>query len=172
MFKFITIFISVLLYAHPHCFIEVYPKVTIQNNKTQNITFTWKIDEMTSTALMAEIDTNKDNKLDKQENSYIKDNYFMSLKSSHFYTYIKNKKKEIPFKITNFLASFKNGKVNYTFSIKTRTPVPIKNLNIYFYDTDFFVAMILKKEFLEKNSPFEVKDYDGDYYFGYILKGK
>jgi len=172
MYKILLLFLYISLYAHPHCFIEVYPKVTIKNNSTQNITFTWKIDEMTSMSLMSEIDSNGNSKLDKNEIPYIRDTYFMSLKTANFYTYVKNKKTPIPYKITNFNAKYENNKVNYIFSIKTKTPIPIKNLNIYFYDSDFFVAMILKKEFLEKNSPFEVKDYDGDYCFGYILKGK
>ena len=172
MLRIILLFLYISLYAHPHCFIEVYPKIYIQNGTIQNIDFTWKIDEMTSTALMTEIDTNGNGKLDKTEIPYIKNTYFMSLKDSHFYTYIKNNKTEISYKITNFSATFKNNKVNYIFSIKTSQPIQLKNLNIYFYDTDFFVAMVLKKEFLEKNTPFEIKDYDGDYCFGYILKGK
>jgi len=172
MIKVLLLFFYILLYGHPHCFIEVYPKIDTKNNLIQNISFRWEIDEMTSTALMTEIDTNQNGIIDKKENNYIKNNYFLTLKENHFYTYIKNNKKEIPYTIKFFQAKYKNNKVNYIFSIKTKTPIPIKNLNIYFYDKDFFVAMILKQEFLEKNSLFEIKDYDGDYCFGYILKGK
>ena len=175
IFILLIIFLK-LLFAHPHSFIDVYPSIKLEkNNKIKFMTIKWYMDEMTSSMLMMEFDQNGNGKLDKNEISYIKDNYFDSLKDYGFYTYIKDNGKNISYKLVNFSASIYNKtKISYKFTIKLNKEIMKRNFQTYFYDSDFFTAFTVKKGFVDKNTKknFIVKDYDGDFCYGYILQGK
>jgi len=172
--KFIISFILIfnILYAHPHTFIEVYPTITVKNKMMQKIHFVWKMDEMTSSMLIMEFDLDSNGKIDKIEQQYIHENYFSTLIDYNFYTdiTINNKITKFP-NPKNFKAFIENNKICYSFEID-------KKLNIHktifdFGDTDFFIAMILKKEFTKIiGATAVVSDLDNDFYFGYRLELK
>jgi len=161
-----------ILYAHPHTFIEVYPTISVKNNTTQKINFVWKLDEMTSSMLIMEFDTNMDGKFDTKELSYIEENYFRALNDYNFYTdiTIKSKIQKFP-NPKNFNAFIENNKLCYSFDIDPK--LNVQNTLFDFGDTDFFIAMILKKEFITiTGSEALVSDLDNDFYFGYRLEFK
>lgn len=160
------------LFAHPHTFMEIYPTLTIKDNKTEKINFKWQFDEMTSSLLIMEFDINNNGKIDKDENQFVYENYFSTLIKQNFYTDIRIKDKVQVFpKTTNFQASIENGKICYNFSIKDQ--YKIEDLKIDFGDKDFFVATILKEAFV-KSEGFKsiVSEQDNDFYFGYRLELK
>ncbi len=161
-----------VLFAHPHTFIEVYPTIIVKNNYTTNIHFEWKLDEMTSSMLIMEFDQNSDGKLDKKERDFVYTNYFSELKNNNFYTdiKIKNKIKLFP-KPKNFKVTIQDNKICYFFEIEEN--YNIKDLKFDFGDEDFFVAMILKKEFVKiDGAKSKVSELDNDFYFGYRLELK
>jgi ABC-type uncharacterized transport system substrate-binding protein len=161
-----------ILYAHPHTFIEVFPAITIKDSIVQKINFIWKLDEMTSAMLIMEFDSNTNGIIDQTEQEFVYQNYFSSLHASNFYTDItvKGKVQKFP-NPKKFYAFIENNKLCYSFDIDT-------NLNIDetlfdFGDTDFYIAMILKKEFVEVNdAKVLISDLDNDFYFGYRLELK
>ncbi|MEA3499299.1 MAG: DUF1007 family protein [Campylobacterota bacterium] len=169
---YITLIFSVSLFAHPHTFLEIFPTINIKNNKTTNIHFKWKMDEMTSSMLIMEFDQNMDGKIDKEENQFIYQNYFIMLGDYNFYTDIKISGKTIKLpKPQNFKATIENNKVCYSFDITEN--YPIKDLQFDFGDEDFFIAPILKKEFLNiKGATPKIIELDNDFYFGYRLELK
>jgi len=162
----IILFIFMLssLFAHPHTFIEVYPRVIIKNNMVTQINFKWIMDEMTSSMLIMEFDQNQNGKIDKNENKYIEKNYFLSLKDYDFYTYLKPK-----YKVTKFFANIKDEKIEYNFTFELLEKTKLSNFKLQFYDTDFFVSMQLKDKFIAQKIPHKVKDIDGDFYYGYEI---
>jgi len=161
-----------ILYAHPHTFIEVYPTITVKNQMIEKIHFIWKMDEMTSSMLIMEFDQNANNKLDPAEQKYIYDNYFSTLMDYNFYTDITIKEKIEKFpNPKNFKAFIENNKLCYSFEIQKK--LNIKNTLFDFGDPDFFIAMILKKEFTKiTGAEAVVSDLDNDFYFGYRLELK
>lgn len=165
----ISLFI-VTLFAHPHTFMDIYPTIKVNKDKTASLHFAWKFDEMTSAMLIMEVDTNGDGKIDKEENQFILENYFASLKDYSFYTdvFIGKKAQDI-FTPTNFQASIENNRLIYAFDIKENYPT--KGLKIDLYDEDFFVATVLKKEFITvKGGATKIVELDRDSYFGYRLE--
>jgi len=165
--------LSLALHAHPHAFVDVYPDVSVENGMVRQIGIKWLMDEMSSSMLIMEFDKNSNGKIDKDENSYIKDNYFMSLKNFGFYTYVKDMEKSVKYRILDFTASIhKNKNIVYKFTIQPLNFVKKENLKILFYDKEFFTSFTVEDEFLSKNTlkNYRVEDYDGDYFFGYILK--
>ena len=159
-------------YAHPHTFIEVYPTIKVQKETIAQINIKWKMDEMTSSMLIMELDQNGNGKIDKEENDFIYENYFKSLKDYNFYTDIKIKDKTQVFpEVENFKATIEENKVCYSFDMKNR--YKIKDTKFDFGDTDFFVAMILKKEFIKViGSTAVITELDNDFYFGYRMELK
>ncbi|HIP12411.1 MAG TPA: DUF1007 family protein [Arcobacter sp.] len=111
-----------------------------------------------------------DGKIDKKENTFIQKNYFEPLMEYNFYTDVKIKNKiQTLVKPTNFEAGILNNKVTYSFTMKINHN--IKDLKFDFGDEDFFVAMVLKKEFIKiKGAKAKVSDLDNDFYFGYRLE--
>jgi len=161
-----------ILYSHPHTFIEVYPTITVKNKITEKINFIWKMDEMTSSMLIMEFDVNANNKLDPEEQQYIYENYFNSLMDYNFYTDITvNSKVEKFPKPKNFKAFIENNKLCYSFEIEKKLNITKTLLD--FGDPDFFIAMVLKKEFTRIiGATAVVSDLDNDFYFGYRLELK
>ena len=159
-----------ILYAHPHTFIEVYPTITLKGQNIQNIQFKWQLDEMTSSMLIMEFDANSNGKIDQNEIPYIYENYFLPLVDYNFYTDITTKQKIQKFPMPkNFSATITNNKICYIFDIDEQ--YNINNTFFDFGDSDFFVAMVLKKEFITiNNSSVKVSDLDNDFYFGYRLE--
>lgn len=160
------------LYAHPHTFIEVYPTITVKNKTVEKIHFIWKLDEMTSSMLIIEFDQNGNNKIDDNEKEFIYQNYFSSLLDYNFYTDITTKDTIEKFPIPNkFDAFIENNKLCYSFEIDKK--LNINDSLFDFGDKDFFIAMILKKEFVTINGAQAlVSDLDNDFYFGYRLEIK
>lgn len=171
MIRYLTaliVFVN-LLFAHPHTFIDIFPTIDNKNNNIKTIHFSWSFDEMTSQLLIMEFDQNFNGKIDKEEISYIKENYFDSLSEYNFYTDIKLSNKSIKTKPINFKAAIKdNMRVTYEFDVvinKNKDDVKIE-----FYDTEMFTAFMLKKEFIKSDLGFKIVDVDNDIYFAYKLQ--
>ena len=161
-----------ILYAHPHTFIDVYPTITVKNKIVEKIHFIWKLDEMTSSMLIMEFDINSNGKIDQEEQQFVYENYFSSLIDYNFYTEvtINGKIDKFP-EPKNFNAFIENNKICYSFEINKE--YKINEMLFDFGDTDFFIAMILKKEFIKiSGAKAIVSDLDNDFYFGYRLELK
>jgi len=170
-FIILTFFVNIL-FAHPHTFIEVFPTIEVKKHKISKLHFKWVLDDMSSAMLIMEFDQNGNAKIDKKENDFIRKNYFEPLVDYNFYTDVKiNNKIQNTIKPKNFRASIRNNKAVYEFDVDSK--YSIKNLKFDFGDEDFFVAMILKKEFVKiKGAKAKVSDLDNDFYFGYRLEIK
>ena len=158
------------LFAHPHTFIEVHPTIRILNNSFEKIHFDWKIDEMTSSMLLMELDQNGDGKIDNHESTNAYKNYFLVFENYNYYTFIKVDGKAVDFpKPKNFQASIQNHKVCYSFDIDLKTQA--NKTVLEFGDTDFYVAMTLKEEFVDmKGAKAKTLGVDNDFYYGYRLE--
>ena len=164
------ILLSTTLFAHPHTFIDVYPTLSVKNSIAKKINFRWKIDEMTSSMLIMDVDLNGDSKIDKNEDDYIRDNYFTVFADYDFYTFIKVDGKVIPFpKVQDFKATIENNCMVYSFDIYGEFNV--NNTTIEFGDTDFYVALVLKDEFINiTGAKAKALGVDNDFYYGYKLE--
>ncbi len=160
------------LYAHPHTFIDVYPTIEVKDAKIKSMHFKWVLDEMTSTMLIMDLDKDGNGKIDEKENLFIEKEYFSMFKDYSFYTHIKVNKKTVKFKQpTNFKATIENYRICYSFEIEES--YDIKNTLIEFGDTAYYVAMILKDEFLKVNgATVKITKVDSDSYYGYALELK
>ena len=160
------------LFAHPHTFIDIYPTINFTDGSTKKINFIWKIDEMTSTMLIMDVDTDGNGKISSRENRFIRDNYFTVFEDFDYYTHIKKNGKKISFpKVKNFQATIENHRVCYSFDIEG--DFKVTNTIIEFGDSDFYVAMVLKDKFIKVNGAnATATGVDNDFYYGYKLEFK
>jgi len=172
--KLIFLFLLLLssLFAHPHTFIEVHPTVEFKDKKTSSIHFKWVLDEMSSSMLIMEVDKDGDGVISKRENASLQKEYFFIFEDYSYYTYIKVDGKLIkPLKAINFKATIENHKLCYSFDVMGNFSA--KNTVLEFGDSDFYIAMILKEEFLDINGSLStVTGIDNDFYYGYKLEFK
>ncbi|MCD4758402.1 MAG: DUF1007 family protein [Arcobacteraceae bacterium] len=167
--KFLLLF-PLFLYAHPHTFIDLYPIVISENNIIKSIKFKWEMDDISSQLLRMECDLNMDGKIDDNENKYIEKNFFEPLTVYDFYTDIMIENKSIQTKPKDFKAFFIGNKMVYSFVVDINASKD--DLYIDFYDTDNFVAIVLKKEFVISLVDYSIKGIDNDFYFAHRLSFK
>lgn len=173
MFRFfiLNLFTINLLFAHPHTFIDIFPKINYKDNSITTINFEWKFDVMTSQLLSMEFDLNMDGIIDDQENQYIFNNYFETLGDYGFYTDIRINKNSTITKPLNFKTFIDNEqRIVYSFDVELNAPKD--KVYIDFYDEENFTAFVLKKEFITSKTPFKIVDVDNDFYFAYRLEFK
>ncbi|MEA3374267.1 MAG: DUF1007 family protein [Campylobacterota bacterium] len=156
---------SIMLSAHPHCFVDVYPAID-----KKSVTIRWVFDEMSSEMLIMDYDRDRNGKLSEKESEIVYKEAFFDLKAFEYYTYFYHKDKKLPTPLTDsFMATIEENRVNFYFTMK----LPEGTTTIKFYDEDMFSAYILKEAFVKQANPtssYRLKKLDGDYFFGYILE--
>jgi ABC-type uncharacterized transport system substrate-binding protein len=161
-------FVPLFVFAHPHTFVDVHMDIVGSKDFVDTVKFSWYFDEMTSELLLMDIDQNLDSKIDKNENIYVKDNYFVDLREYNYYTNIKIDQKPIPTQPKNFTVSIVDTRVVYSFDIDIKQKTD--KILIDFYDKERFVAMMVKREFIHSNVPYRIVEDDADYYYIYRLE--
>lgn len=169
---YIIFFLISSLCAHPHTFIDVYPTIRVNDASSSVVNFKWVLDDMTSTILIMELDSNGDGKISEKENLFIEKEYFSIFQDYDYYTYIffDGKKVKLP-EPENFRATIENNKICYSFDIKLSSN--IRNITIEFGDSSYYVSMVLKTKFVKAEGLLiKVTDVDNDLYYGYRLELK
>jgi len=130
----------------------------------------WYIHYLSHAYDLLQIYKNSDGKISDSENLYVEKEYFSIFKDYHYYTYIKKGTKDIELPdIKNFKTTIENHKICYSFEMEIKEN--IKDISFEFGDSDFYVAMILKDEFVDiKNISHKVSGVDNDFYYGYKLE--
>ena len=169
------LFLAILfssLFSHPHTFIEVHSTLKVKNDSEFTLNFKWVLDDMTSTILIMELDTNADGTIQESENKYIYKEYFSMFREYDYYTYLKVKGK--PFTLgepKNFHTTIENNRICYSFDIEVNAA--IKDTLVEFGDKSYYVAMVLKKEFVvAEGYETQVTRIDTDEYYGFSLAFK
>lgn len=161
------LFFTFSLYAHPHVFIDVYPKI-----ETTSIKLRWVFDEMTSNMLILDYDSNHDDKISTSENEVLRKNIFLNFKKYGYYTYFYKGKKKLPFsKAKNFTASIEESKLVFTFSLSRDSSADA----IHFYDSENYTGYVVEEEYVNEVNPkhkYKVDAHEFDYFYGYILELK
>jgi ABC-type uncharacterized transport system substrate-binding protein len=155
---------STVLYAHPHCFIDVYPTI----NK-KSIKLKWVFDEMSSQMLCMDYDKDMNGNISHNENYKLEKEAFSLLERYSYYTYFFSKQKRLKTpKYISFQASIKNNKLIYVFTI----PRPSQATSIKFYDEEMYTSFILKQEHIKKANPskkYKFYQLNEDYFVSYEL---
>ncbi len=166
---------NIYLFAHPHVFIDIYPKINIKNTKATSLSLQWKFDQITSSMLLMDFDKNNDNLFNKKEASKVKKSAMKTFKRHNYYLKIRENDKNVKIqKLDNFVVTIdKDGRVVYTFDLICNFEV--KDSMLLFHYKNNYISFILKKSFVEplnKNLNFSIRRVYNERYFGFAMLNK
>lgn len=158
---------AVLLSAHPHCFIDVYPSVG-----KEKVTIRWLFDDMSSQMMLMDFDRDHDGQLNASESRNLYAEAFASLKSYEYYTYFYRGSVKLPTGTAEgFTAAVEQNRISYTFSL----PLPDGATDVRFYDDELFTAFVLEPAFVREANPgraYTIKPFESANAPGYLLELK
>lgn len=169
-------FLSSLLLAHPHVFVDVGFDVTLQK-KSADIDVSWTFDAMTSQMIIMDFDTDHNGKIDPQELPLLKQEAFDHLENVQYYTYVAQGKKRIPTPApAGFKLVQKGDRVIYKFTISPKIDPAEKELRIGCFDEENIMALdIMDDKVAVKSTVAGIKPQkkivieDHDYYAAEII---
>ena len=132
------------VFAHPHVFIEQRLKIVFDEKGMAGIHVNWRFDDMFSTMIADDHDTDKDNRLDPAEVARIKEKAFGYIAEYNYFFTVKIDGTPFPVKyVTDFSAELDNGKLVYDFFIPCHVTAikGIKKLLIASYDPNYYSAI-------------------------------
>jgi ABC-type uncharacterized transport system substrate-binding protein len=139
----ISVFLA-LLPAHPHTFIYSTLAPEFEGKSVKGVWVEWTFDEMFSSQVIMEADTNGNKKLEPTEVDYIFDHAFINLKNYDYFFYQRDGKERFGAQtIEEFDARIKGNTLVYRFFV----PLERKTnpLIISLIDSTFFCALSYNK---------------------------
>ncbi len=163
--------------AHPHVFVEANMEVVINDKgKFTELRHVWRFDELFSSTLIIDFDTDADGTLDEKEMNEITKTVHESIGEYDFYTALRSGKDVINFYEPEKLSAYmEDGKMIMFFSIEPENPHDFKKapLRISASDTSYYVAfefseenIILKKQGEQCKTTVKNPDFDELYASG------
>jgi len=160
-------FFAFTLFAHPHVFVDVYPKIG-----SDSVQLRWVFDEMSSNMLIMDYDVDHDGAFSPSESEALRSDIFSHLKEYGYYTYFFKGDQQLPSgEARDFSASIQGMQVVFSFTL----PCPAAAETIGFYDTENMTGYQLTEAFVKEANPgssFALHARDFDYCYGYILELK
>lgn len=150
----IYIFISSLVYSHPHIQILTRASVEFENDRVNGIWMEWEFDEYFSADIILSYDIDNDSVFNKVETDDIYNNAFISLKDYDYFTYIREgDNRWSPKDVSDFSVEILNDSVIYRFFL----PVKVESRTFYLavYDFTYFCAV-----FYQEDNPLTYRNRD------------
>lgn len=130
--------------AHPHIFAEARLEILTGDDGTvaelRNI---WRFDEIFSSSVLLDFDTNTDLKLDGSELSELGEIMHKSLADFDYFTTISVDGREVPIQKPDVIhVSYEEGQLLVFFAVRTERPLPLKGkLTFGIYDPSMYTAI-------------------------------
>ncbi|MCG8452522.1 MAG: DUF1007 family protein [Spirochaetales bacterium] len=140
---FFLILSSQVLFAHPHMWIKGRIEPQLSRKGLDAVSVYWDIDELTSSSLILDYDTNRDGELSSFEQEALRQNAFERLLESEYYLMVEvGSRLGTPDPAKDFRAHIENGHVIYEFTVPLDIPIRWEDLgetSIYFFDQSYFI---------------------------------
>jgi len=137
------------VFAHPHVFIDNTVTIVFDHSGLTGIRVKWGFDEMFSSMIIHDYDTNKDSTFSHDEIDKIKNGAFSNLKSYNYFTYLKINGEEFIVKyVKDFSADLNSNKVVYNFFIPCHVSATssYKEIKLSMYDSTYYTDIMLANQ--------------------------
>ncbi len=135
--------------AHPHNLVTVETTVEINSGQILALRHKWTFDKYYSFTAIRGLDKNHDGKYSKAELSNLAQVYIEGLKTSAYYTVVKQgtKKVELAAPVDSWLTR-KDGLLSLHFSLPLKTPLSVTTpgFNFAIYDPGYFTAFAFARD--------------------------
>ncbi|MCW2253947.1 ABC-type uncharacterized transport system substrate-binding protein [Providencia alcalifaciens] len=136
------LFITSKGYAHPHSFIDMQVVPDIKQEQFIGLTFTWKMDPMTSVDIAYDLKKSKEGDIQWKKQAAT---LMANILAQDYFTdfYVQGKKMALQHLPAHYRLQREGLQVVFTFTVLFVHPFAVKNANIEFltYDPTFFVNM-------------------------------
>jgi len=140
----VVVFFKTESFAHPHVFINQKIKIVFDAKGVAGFRIQWEFDDMFTTMIAGDYDINKNQLLEKNEVTTIKEKAFSYLANSNYFTFIKID--NVPFNVKfvqHFSATIINKKLIYDFFIPCHVSASFntKRIIVATYDPTYYSAI-------------------------------
>jgi ABC-type uncharacterized transport system substrate-binding protein len=136
--------------AHPHVFIEANLEIVRDGaGAVTELRHVWRFDELFSTSVLLDYDTNADNKLETSELDEVSKTVTASIAEYNFYTELRVGSDPVEFSPPErIMVDFQDNQILMFFALKTKAPIETKsgNFKIAVSDASFYVALEIADE--------------------------
>ncbi|GHD13005.1 DUF1007 family protein [Tianweitania populi] len=130
--------------VHPHIFAEARLDVVIgPDNKVHSLQHVWRFDDLFSSTVLVEFDTNKDLKLDHKELEEVGKTVHESLAEYNYFQVVTQDGKDVKMVAPDkLIATLEDNQLIILFESKMAEPLPLKGkLDFGVYDPTFYTAI-------------------------------
>lgn len=131
-------------FAHPHVFAEASLQVDVAPDGTvRQLGHVWRFDDLFSSTVLLEFDTNKDLKLDEAELSEIASVVHGSLAEFGYFQFVTSNGKDVKMKAPeHFVATFDDNVLTIMFASQPDEPLALRGkVGFGVYDPTFYTAI-------------------------------
>lgn len=144
----LTLFISTLVSAHPHAFVDMQTKALVENKIISGFQMDWTLDEIASSTLIYEIQASANPTTEKKK---ILEEMIETAKADHYFSYFYNQKNElIKFtdKPTDYDFEVKDNRIVFTTKIYLEQPQPLGGVTstLMSYEPTYYMGMSYASE--------------------------
>lgn len=137
---------SVGAMAHPHVFVEANLEILRNNDgAVTEMRHVWRFDELFSSTIMLDFDTNADGKLDASELDEVSKVVTESIGESDFFTEVRLESAKVPFVPADaIMVDFADNQALMFFALTFEEPIDVKgskDFKISVSDPSYYVAM-------------------------------
>lgn len=132
--------------AHPHVFIDHSVTVLFDSRDIAGLRLSWTFDEMYSSMLRSDNVKSKGDRLSPDDVKSLKENAFSNLASFNYFLALSINDQPIKIeKVTDFDASLRGKKLNYTFTVPINTAAPreVNKMEVVVFDPEYYVEFTL-----------------------------
>ncbi|QRM33315.1 DUF1007 family protein [Microvirga sp. VF16] len=135
--------------AHPHVFAEAHLEVAINSDQTvKSLRHVWRFDDVFSSTVLMEFDTNSDLKLDDEELHRVSKTVFDALAEYNYYQIVTQNGKDVAMKPpTRLMAKYENGQLIVLFESDPVQPLKLfGKIDFGIYDPTFYTAITFTED--------------------------
>jgi ABC-type uncharacterized transport system substrate-binding protein len=131
-------------WVHPHVFAEASLEVKLDPSRNvSSLRHVWRFDDLFSSTVLVEFDTNKDLKLDEAELAEVSKTIFESLGEYNYFQLVEADGKDVPMNAPDHLiATLEDNQLIVLFESKPKAPFPLSGkVDFGVYDPTFYTAI-------------------------------
>ncbi|KPD01861.1 DUF1007 family protein [Moellerella wisconsensis] len=144
---YLSMLYSLSTQAHPHSFITLETEFEVHNQQLTGISFSWKMDPITSADILSELNNVKPN--DKQWKKQAAD-IMANILSENYFSELYHQKNKVQFKALpdSYSLQRERSQLVFNFSVSLAKPIQLQQnqFELLTYDPTFFIDMSYPKQ--------------------------
>lgn len=153
------LFSALLLFAHPHMFIDTQMRIDIDESRLEGVEITWYFDPLFTASILGDFDEDKSGNFDARETEDIRQYAFANLANFDYFTFVMTGGNTYtPQDIEAFEAFMDESQLVYRFYVPFGLEIAGAEAAVAIYDASFFCDILYHQE-----SPVEIRGGEAEW---------